>query len=145
MKISDAGIALIKEFEGCELESYLCPAGVWTVGYGHTGGVTREGLVIDEAQAEALLRADLEKFERCVNSFLAVPVTQPQFDSLVSFAFNLGCEALRKSTLLRMLNEGDDVGASKQFERWNRAGGKVLAGLTRRRAAERDLFLTMVT
>ncbi len=140
MKISDAGIDLIKEYEGCELESYLCPAGVWTVGYGHTQGV-EEGQTITEHQADVMLIADLAKFERCVNAHLEVPVTQSQFDALVAFSFNVGCQAFRKSTLLRMLNEGDDVGASQQFVRWDKAGGKVLAGLTRRREAERDLFL----
>ena len=140
MKISDAGVDLIKEFEGLELTAYYCPAGVLTIGYGHILDV-EEGQTITEDEAEVLLRSDLKKFERCVNSYLAVTVTQSQFDALVSFAFNLGCDALRKSTLLRMLNEGDDIGASQQFVRWNKANGKQLAGLTRRREAERDLFL----
>ncbi len=140
MIISDAGIELIKSFEGCKLEAYRCPADVLTIGYGHTGDVD-EGQIITEHQADVLLRSDLTTFERCVNALVVVPVTQSQFDALVSFAFNLGCNALRKSTLLRMLNEGDDVGAGQQFERWNKSNGRALAGLTRRRAAERDLFL----
>ncbi|MES2564390.1 MAG: lysozyme [Pseudomonadota bacterium] len=142
MIISDEGIQLIKKFEGCKLEAYLCPAGVWTIGYGHTGQDVVEGLSITDHQADALLQHDLARFERCVDNYVQVAITQAQFDALVSFALNLGCESLKKSTLLRMLNDGDDVGASLQFERWNRAGGKVLAGLTRRREAERDLFLT---
>ncbi len=141
LTISEVGLDLIKSFEGLKLEAYLCPANVLTIGYGHTGDV-EEGQVITEHQAEVLLRSDLMKFERCVNALVAEPITQSQFDALVSFAFNLGCNALRKSTLLKKLSEGDDIGAAEEFERWNRAGGLVMAGLTRRREAERDLFLT---
>lgn len=142
MKISDAGIALIKSFEGLRLEAYPDPATggePFTVGYGHTGEVT-PGMVITEAEAEELLRQDIVQFEMCVNGALQVPVTQGQFDALVSFAFNLGCGNLRRSTLLRKLNAGDATGAAAEFAVWNRAAGRVMAGLTRRREAERDLF-----
>ena len=144
MKISDAGIALIKSFEGLRLEAYPDPAtggDPWTIGYGHTGEVT-PGMVITEAEAEQLLRQDIVQFEMCVNRLLQVPVTQGQFDALVSFAFNLGCANLRKSTLMRKLNSGDAGGAAAEFAVWNRAAGRIMAGLSRRRAAERDLFLT---
>ena len=142
MKISDAGIALIKSFEGLRLEAYPDPAtggDPWTIGYGHTGEV-RPGMVITEAEAEQLLRQDIVQFEMCVNRLLQVTVTQGQFDALVSFAFNLGCANLRKSTLMRKLNAGDAEGAAAEFLVWNRAAGRVMAGLTRRREAERDLF-----
>lgn len=141
MKISDQGIALIKEFEGCELTAYVCPAGVLTIGVGHTGRDVHAGQTITEEEADELLRKDLETFERCVNNYVG-PVTQSQFDALVSFAFNLGCDALRNSTLLRKLNDGDDVGAADEFGKWVKAGGKVLPGLVRRREAEKALFLS---
>jgi lysozyme len=142
MQISQAGIDLIKSFEGLRLEAYPDPAtggNPWTIGYGHTGDV-EPGQVITETQAEELLRQDVAQFEMCVNGALQVTPTQGQFDALVSFAFNVGCRNLRNSTLLRKLNAGDDVGAAAEFTRWNRAAGKVMAGLTRRREAERDLF-----
>jgi lysozyme len=140
VKISQAGIDLIKEFEGCELTAYVCPAGVLTVGYGHTGPDVKPGQEIDEDEAEQLLRNDLAKFETCVEEMLEVEVTQAQFDALVSFAFNLGCGALRSSTLLKLLNGGKPDAARQQFSRWNKGGGQVLTGLTRRRAAEAEMF-----
>lgn len=143
MHISDAGLSLIKSFEGLRLEAYPDPAtggDPWTIGYGHTGDV-EQGQVITEAEADELLRQDVAQFEICVNGALQVPVTQSQFDALVSFAFNVGCRNLRNSTLLRKLNASDDVGAAAEFARWNRAAGQVMAGLTRRREAERDLFM----
>jgi lysozyme len=139
MKISQSGIDLIKRFEGCRLKSYLCPAGVWTIGYGHTAGV-RKNQIITSDQASAMLMSDLLQFERAINAMVAVPLKQGQFDALVSFAFNLGSGALASSTLLRKLNSGDFKGAADEFLRWNKAGGKVLEGLVRRRAAERQLF-----
>lgn len=144
MKTSQAGIDLIKQFEGLELTAYPDPGTggePWTIGYGHTGGV-KPGDTVTEAEAEELLRQDLEKFEDCVNAYVSVPITQSQFDALVSFAFNVGCGALKSSTLLRLLNNGDTEAAAAQFGRWNKAAGRVLAGLTRRRGAERDLFQT---
>jgi lysozyme len=137
--LSDAGLRLIKEYEGLRTEAYRCPAGVWTIGYGSTRGV-REGMRITEAQAESLLRQDVERFERAVVGMVEVPITQGQFDALVSFAFNLGAAALRRSTLLRLLNQSRYAEAASQFPRWNKAGGRVLAGLTKRRSAERALF-----
>ena len=141
LKISDAGICLIKQFEGCRLEAYRCAAGVPTIGYGHTAGVTM-GMRITQAQAEAYLREDLRKFEQAVNNVLGCSVTQNQFDALVSFAYNLGAGALRNSTLLKCLNAGDVKGAADEFPKWNKAAGKVLEGLTRRRMQERQLFLS---
>jgi lysozyme len=141
MKTSLKGIALIKEYEGLRLGAYLCSAGVLTIGYGHTGGV-KEGDLITEQKAEQLLQDDLKKFENGVLRLVRVPLTQNQFDALVSFAFNLGVGNLGKSTLLKMLNDRDYKGAAGQFIRWNKAAGKELAGLTRRRIAESELFLS---
>lgn len=141
MKTSRRGIDLIKQFEGLRLDAYVCAAGVLTIGYGHTGPDVQPGMTITEEEADALLRADLEKFERCVSEALTVDVIQPQFDALVSFAFNVGCQALLDSTLLKLINVEDFEGAAAQFARWNKAGGRELAGLTRRRAAEAELFL----
>lgn len=139
MKMSDAGLLLIKEFEGLRLTAYLCPANVWTIGYGTTRDV-KPGQKISPAWAEKLLRQDVAEFEEGVTAAVTVPLTQSQFDALVSLAYNIGLTAFRKSTLLRLLNAGDYAGAAKQFARWNRGGGKVLAGLTRRRAVERARF-----
>ena len=113
---------------------------VWTIGYGTTRGV-RPGQEISEAQAEALLKTDLTRFERDVNQAVRVSINDNQFAALVSFTYNVGSGALRSSTLLRKLNSRDIYGAANEFPRWNRAGGRVLAGLTRRRNAERALFL----
>lgn len=140
MKISSKGLDLIKRFEGLRNESYRCPAGVWTIGYGHTGDV-QPGAIITEEGAEALLRQDVERFERAV-ARLAPKCTQSQFDALVSFTFNLGEGNLSKSTLLKLHNAGHYQAAADQFLRWNRAAGKVLPGLTRRRAQERGLYLS---
>ena len=139
MQVSKAGLDLIKQFEGLYLKAYRCPAGVPTIGYGHTAGVAM-GQTITQQQADDYLRRDVRQFERAVARLVTVPLTQGQFDALVSFAFNLGEGALAQSTLLRMLNDGDYAGAAAQFERWNKAGGRVLPGLVRRRAAERALF-----
>ena len=140
MRTSQKGIDLIKKFEGCRLNSYRCPAGVWTIGYGHTKGV-KEGEKITQAQAEDFLKEDLKIYERAVEGCAKVPLSQNQFDALVSFCYNCGGEALRTSTLLRLLNEGRYFEAAEQFLRWNKAGGKVLEGLTRRRHEEKILFL----
>ena len=139
MQISKAGLDLIKQFEGLYLQAYRCPAGVPTIGYGHTAGVAM-GQTITQQQADDYLRRDVRQFERAVSRLVRVPLTQGQFDALVSFAFNLGEGALAQSTLLRLLNAGDYAGAAAQFDRWNKAGGRVLPGLVRRRAAERALF-----
>lgn len=143
MKTSPKGIALIKSAEGLRLKAYPDPGtgGLpWTIGYGSTSGVTRN-MVITEAQAEQMLAEDLVRFERIVERAVRVPVTQGQFDALVSFTYNVGEGNFTKSTLLRKLNAGDTAGAAEQFSRWVHAGGKVLSGLVKRRAAERALFL----
>lgn len=141
MKTSRDGIQLIQHFEGCRLTAYRCAAGVLTIGWGHTGPDVKAGMVITQERADALMVQDLLAFERDVIGMVKVAMTQSQFDALVAFAFNVGSGALRKSTLLRMLNAGDYSGAAYQFLRWNKAGSVTLRGLTRRRAAERALFL----
>ncbi|ROZ86902.1 lysozyme [Pseudomonas neustonica] len=138
MQISPKGLELIKSHESLQLDAYLCPAKVWTIGYGHTGDVVR-GQRITEAGADKLLLNDLQRFEKAVNAVL-VPLDQDQYDALVSFAFNVGVGAFNSSTLLRLLNHGDYAGAAGQFKRWNKGGGKVLPGLVRRREEERALF-----
>ena len=136
--------SLIKEFEGCELEAYPDPATGGepiTIGYGHTGGV-KLGEVITQEQADEYLISDVKRFADAVNQMVTVPITQGEFDALCSFAFNLGIGNLRNSTLLRKLNSGNKDSAANQFLVWNMAGGRVMAGLTRRREAERTLFLS---
>lgn len=144
-KTATRGIELIKEFEGCRLTAYKCPAGVWTIGFGHTGTVDGKkigsGMTITAAKATELLRGDLAKFEAAVNSYVTAPITQNMFDALVSFAYNCGAGALKGSTLLRKLNAKDYDEAAAEFPKWNKAGGKVLNGLVRRRERERQLFL----
>lgn len=137
-KTSQRGIDLIKEFEGFSSYAYLCPANVWTIGYGHTKGVKR-GDKVTAPEAEQLLRDDLAYFEAKVAALCPV-TTQSQYDALVSFCYNLGEGNLESSTLRKKHNAGDYAGAAKEFARWNKAGGKVLAGLTRRRAAEAALY-----
>lgn len=145
MHTSDAGIALIKEFEGFRNRAYQDAAGVWTIGYGTTryphGGHVQSGDVCSEVQAEEFIRHDLRWAEDCVNKYTTVPLTQNQFDALVSFTYNLGCGALMKSTLLRRLNAGDYDSAAEEMLRWTHAGGHMLRGLVRRRTEEHDLFL----
>ena len=139
-RINEKGLSLIREFEGLKLKSYLCPAGVWTIGVGHTKGV-KPGMVITEERAKELLREDLAEFEAGITKLVRVPLTSNQFSALVSLAFNVGLANVASSTLLKKLNEGDYQGAADQFPRWDKARGKTLAGLTRRRAAERALWL----
>jgi len=164
-EINQAGLNLIKSFEGIldgdpstvNLDPYIDPVEIWTIGWGHAisvggsflrGAQNRAraralypgGLTMD--QAEALLRADLLDTCRDVESTVEVPLTANQFAALVSFAFNLGVGNLKKSTLLRLVRAGDFAGAAQEFKKWNRAGGKVLPGLTRRREAEATLFQT---
>lgn len=140
-RINAAGLALIKEFEGLRLTAYRDPVGVLTIGYGSTGPHVRPGMTITEAEADALLQRDLERFEKVVAE-LDPKATDNQFAALVSFAFNLGADALRRSTLLRKHIQGDYAGAKAEFARWKYAGGKVLNGLIRRRAAEAELYGT---
>ena len=140
MQTGNKGIELIKHFEGCELEAYKCPAGVWTIGYGHIKGV-KEGMKITEHQAEEMLKSELHEYEGYINDYVTVPLNQNQFDAMVSWVYNLCGGNLRASTLLKVLNAGDYDGVPAQMLRWNKAGGKVLEGLTRRRQAEADLFV----
>jgi lysozyme len=139
MRTGDEGIALIRYFEGCRLDAYLCPAGVWTIGYGHTKGV-KEGETIDQEAAEAFLIEDLEEFEGYVTEMVEVPLSQSQFDALVSWTFNLGPGNLERSTLLAKLNDGLYDEVPEQIKRWTRAGGRVLDGLAKRRNAEALLW-----
>ena len=146
MQTSEKGIALIKQFEGCKLTAYQDSVGVWTIGYGWTqpvdGKPIRAGMTIKQETAERLLKTGLVSCESDVSRLVKVDLTQGQFDALVSFTYNLGARSLSTSTLLRKLNAGDYAGAADEFLRWNKAGGKVLNGLTRRREAERALFLS---
>lgn len=142
MKISEKGLSLIKSFEGLELKAYKDSVGVITIGYGSTGSHVSMGQTITETQAEALLLSDVSRFERGVTDLVKVPLSQNQFDALVSFSFNLGLANLKSSTLLRKLNSLDYAGAALEFPRWNKAKGRVLLGLTRRREAEKALFLS---
>ncbi len=146
---SDLGLALVKRFEGLETVAYPDPGNrvtgePWTIGYGHTRGV-RRGDTCTEEQATAWLREDLQAAEGAVRHLVDVPLNQGQFDALVSFVFNVGAAAFGNSTLLRLLNGGDAAGAAEQFRRWNRGADGVLPGLVRRRAAERDLFVSLET
>ena len=140
MKTSIEGLALIKKFEGLELEAYKCAAGVWTIGYGHTKDV-QEGDVWSESHADHMLEVELEEFEGYINNNVTVALSQNQFDALVSWVYNLGPANLKASTMLKVLNSGDYEGVPAQIKRWNKAGGKVLEGLIRRREAEALLFV----
>jgi lysozyme len=147
MRTSLAGIALIKRFEGCRLEAYLCPADVPTIGYGSTFGV-RMGDRITQEEAERRLRDDLVKFECAVEDALSVPVgspapkvTQNQFDAMVSLCYNIGPGNFRTSSVIRRFVRGDIAGAADAFLMWNKAGGQILPGLVKRRKAEVELFL----
>jgi lysozyme len=137
------GIELIKHFEGCRLEAYRCPAGVLTIGYGHTQGVT-EGMTITQEEADELLKRDLLSFEVNVRGCVIPNLNDHQIDALTSFAYNVGIGNLRRSTLLRIINRGGatEEEIRRQFNRWIYAGKNVLPGLKRRRAAEADLYFT---
>lgn len=138
-QIGAAGLALIKQFEGLELKAYLCPAKVWTIGYGSTGAHVKPGMVITEAQADALLQKDLDRFEDAVAK--AMPgATQNQFDACVSLAFNIGIGAFLKSSVLRLHKIGAHGPASEAFGMWVNGGGRVLPGLQRRRSDEARLY-----
>lgn len=143
MKISDAGIELLKLVEGLELVAYAdeeAGGTLWTIGYGHTGSDVYEGLHITEERAVELLRRDIATAEKCVNNSVKVPMTQGQFDALCSFVYNIGCKVFGRSTLLAKLNAGDDGGAADEFGKWVYDDGKKLNGLVLRRKAEADLF-----
>jgi lysozyme len=143
MKISQAGIDLIRRFEGCKLKPYLCPAGYWTVGYGHVignGKTKPEKQLYTQEEVNELLRTDLVRFEQGVLRYCPVHLTQFEFDSLVSFSFNLGLGVLQRSTLRRKILRQDKQAAARNILKYNKAGGRVLKGLTRRREAEYRMF-----
>jgi lysozyme len=146
--LSIEGLKLIKEFEGLRLKAYLDPVNIPTIGIGTTiyptGIKVKLGDTITEKQAEEFLLHDLEVFHSCLKRAITAPVTQNQADALLSWCYNVGCGAATGSTLIKKHNAGDFKGAAEEFLRWNKAGGKVLPGLTRRREAERKLYLTSV-
>lgn len=143
MKTGEKGVTLIKSFEALKLRAYLCPAGVWTIGYGHTA-TAKKGMVITKEAALDLLKQDLNTAENAVNNLAKTALNQNEFDALVSFVFNVGVSAFAKSTLLKRLNAGKRDDVPGQLARWNRANGRVLPGLTRRRAEEAALFMSNV-
>lgn len=139
MRVSDICFGKIQEFEGLRLTAYKCPAGVWTIGYGHTKGV-KQGMTITKAQAGTLLRGDILPCEEYVRG-LNLELTQGQFDALVDFCFNLGTAALQRSTLLQKIRtKADEQTIRKEFGKWVYAGGNRLEGLVKRRAWEADRF-----
>ena len=148
MIVSKNGLDLIKEFESFKSKPYLCPSGIPTTGFGSTyypdgKKVTMQDKEITEQKACEILEYIANKdFGSFVNKVVKVALNQNQFDALVSFAYNVGNGSLQNSTLLKKLNSGDYQGASNEFEKWNKAGGKVLNGLTKRRTAEKELFLS---
>jgi lysozyme len=137
---SPAGQRMTEGFEGLRLTAYQDVAGIWTIGYGHTGPGICAGMVITDAGADALLLSDLAASVACVNHVVTVPLQQCQFDALVDFAFNAGRGALINSTLLRKLNSGDFASAAAQFGLWVHAGGQIVEGLVRRRKVEAQMF-----
>lgn len=147
MKISQKGLDLIKHYEGCHYEPYKDPIGLYTVGYGHLIG-DGKSLPIEwfrkftQEEVDALLKKDLERFERGVLRLCPNNLTQPRFDALVCFAFNVGLGNLQSSTLRQKHNRSDVFGASQEFLKWNKAGGKILRGLSRRRESESALYLS---
>jgi lysozyme len=147
-KLSQKGLELIKSFEGLSLKPYVCAGGINTIGYGntyYTNGkkVTLQDKPITKQQAEELLKHSLSTYEKAVDSFCRDDISQSQFDALVSFAYNLGTNALQKSTLIKKVNANPkDVTIADEFLKWNKANGRVLVGLTRRRQAEANLYFS---
>jgi lysozyme len=147
-KLSQKGLELIKQFEGLSLTPYVCAGGINTIGYGntyYTNGkkVTLKDPNITLQQAEELLKHSLSTYEKAVDSFCRDDISQSNFDALVSFAYNLGTGALQKSTLIKKVNANPkDVTIADEFLKWNKANGRVLAGLTRRRQAEANLYFS---
>ena len=147
MKVNKQGIQLVKSFEGCFFNAYLCPAKVWTIGYGSTkypnGNAVKQGDKITQQEAETLLSDTLDEFSKGVSKLIKVELNDNQFSALVSFAFNLGTGALSKSTLLKKVNaNSNDKTIEDEFMRWVSAGGKRLNGLVRRRTAESKLYFS---
>jgi GH24 family phage-related lysozyme (muramidase) len=146
MKVSDKALGLIKKHEGCRLEPYRDPIGLYTIGYGHLIGDGKTLPVewfrkFTQEEVDELLKKDLQRFERGVLRLCPNNLTQPRFDALVSFAFNVGLGNLQASTLRQKHNRNDVFGAAQEFVKWNKAGGKILRGLTLRRQAESSLYL----
>lgn len=142
MQYSKHGMELTKQFESCKLTTYLDIKGIPTIGWGHTGPDVTIGLTITQARADELLLADCASAVATVNRCVHIAITQNEFDALVDFAFNVGNHALETSTLIKLLNAGDFHGAAEEFHKWDHASGKEVAGLLRRRLAERDEFNT---
>jgi lysozyme len=142
--INDDGLATIRRFEGLRTKAYKCPAGVWTIGYGHTSAAgapkVDAGTVVSTLQAEEILKKDLEKFEGAVTRLVKVPLTANQFAALVSFVYNVGEGAFAKSTLLKKLNKAEYDAVPGELAKWVKAGGRTLTGLVNRRAAEAGLW-----
>ncbi len=145
MSISNTGIDLIKNFETLECKAYLCPAGVWTVGWGTTfkpdGKKVTSKDEVTEKEALEYLKHDISDAEKTINMFVSIELTQNEFDALVSFVYNIGRENFRTSTLLKRLNNNDLIGIAIEFTYWVHGGGKVLPGLVARRNKERELFM----
>jgi lysozyme len=139
-RLNQAGIDLIKRFEGFSSTVYRDVAGYPTIGYGHLVLPGESWGSITEKEGEELLRADVKQFEKAVNENVSVPISQNMFNSLVSFAYNVGVNAFENSTLLKKLNGADYIGAANELERWNKAGGEVVAGLVNRRKIEQEVF-----
>lgn len=135
---NDAGLGIIKEFEGLRLEAYQDTGGVWTIGYGHTK-TAKPGMIVTEEEAERLLKIDLAEAEEGVRRAIKVPITEDQFSALASFVFNIGIGQFTRSTLRKKINN-NDVTASQEFDRWIYDNGRILNGLIRRRKAERSLY-----
>ena len=144
MKASENAIRVIKRFEGMREEAYLCPAGVWTIGFGHTAGV-KKGDKIDMYTATVYLQDDIRKFEDAIDKLVKVKLNKNQFDALVSFVFNVGAGAFEKSTMLKLINSGNFSLAANEFDKWVYSKGTKLEGLINRRKAEKELFLALNT
>lgn len=143
-RINAAGLSILRTFEGCKLKSYPDPGtggDPWTIGWGSTGADIKQGMTWTQQKCDERLLLDLQKFEAGVEAMVPAGLSHNEFSALCVLAYNIGLGALRNSTLMRKLKAGDRVGAAEEFTRWNKAGGRVMAGLTRRRVAERELFL----
>jgi lysozyme len=148
MKLEEKGFKLIKTFEGCKLESYKCSAGVWTIGFGSTfyedGSPVKEGEEITQERAEELFQRTLVSYVNCVNKFVKSKISQNQFDAMVSLTYNIGCGNFKKSSVLSKVNKNaKDPSIADSFLLWNKAKGKVIKGLQRRREAEAELYFTV--
>ncbi|MCA3555315.1 lysozyme [Aestuariivirga sp.] len=146
MQVTDEGLALIRRFEGFRANAYRCPAGVWTIGYGHTSQAgppaVKPGMQLGEEEADRILKDDVRRFADEVGALLAREVSGAQFSALVSFAYNVGIPAFRSSSVLRAVNAGRFHDVPARLRLWVKGGGRVLPGLERRRAAEAELFMS---